>query len=536
MQPFPEMRFDDFYSYDELTDFMRAAQAAAGDVMRLESLVQTPQGREVWLATLTDPTTGPPEDKPAYYVQGNVHAHEMYGTSAVLHLLHTLLTTDARELLSELTFYVVPRTNPDGAEYAMTTKSEIRSRLNRDEKLNGVIPEDLNGDGMILNMRWEDPAGPLTEDPEDPRLLVPRRPGDTGPFYHQCIEGAIHEYDGGPLSRSVQSYDFNRNYPVGWNRGTDTARFPFEQPEIRAVGEFLLDHPNVFAGLDFHGGTPALLRPDSMPDEEISEADLALVLEIGQMGQELTGLKVMSSRDYRASWRKPNVIPGNSKDFAHFGLGVSWYVVEVGWGYSTAGIGPDESFDAMPETRERDFMRRIMRFADEHRETDSRVLFVPWEDYDHPQLGRVQIGGLTRAAISHVYPPEMEQIASGTTSFALRHATWHPRIELSGIEATAIGPGLYRIRGRVANTGRFATNVMSTGLTSRAHEPVRASLALPDDAEVLSRQRVLEFNAIGGGGDFRPLEWFVSAQSGSELTVRAYHPRGGVCAQTLRLP
>src|SRR5690554_5498613 len=95
MQPFPEMRFDDFYSYDELTEFMRAAEAAAGDVMRLVSLVQTPQGREVWLATLTDPTTGPPEDKPAYYVQGNVHAHEMYGTSAVLHLLHTLLTTDA---------------------------------------------------------------------------------------------------------------------------------------------------------------------------------------------------------------------------------------------------------------------------------------------------------------------------------------------------------------------------------------------------------------------------------------------------------
>src|SRR5690606_36169541 len=145
--------------------------------------------------------------------------------------------------------------------------------------------------------------------------------------------------------------------------------------------------------------------------------------------------------------------PGNSKDFAHFGLGVSWYVVEVGWGYSTAGIGPDESFDALPETRERDFMRRIMRFADEHQETDSRVLFVPWEDYDHPQLGRVQIGGLTRAAISHVYPPEMEQIASGTTCFALRHAAWRPRIELSGVEATAIGPGLYRIRGRAANTG-----------------------------------------------------------------------------------
>ncbi|HCA47389.1 MAG TPA: hypothetical protein DEP45_08500 [Armatimonadetes bacterium] len=273
-----------------------------------------------------------------------------------------------------------------------------------------------------------------------------------------------------------------------------------------------------------------------MPNEEINEGDLGLVLEIGRMGEELTGLTLMSSRDYRASWRKPNVLPGNSKDFAHYGLGVSWYVIEVGWGFSTAGIGPDESFDALPETRERDFMRRIMRFADDHADTDSRVVFVPWEAYEHPQLGRVEIGGLTRAAVSHVYPPEMEEISDGTTKFILRHAAYHPRLALSGCEATLIGAGIYRIRGRVANTGRFATNVMSTGLTARTQRPVRASIEPPEAGEVLSRQRILEFAAIGGGGDFRPLEWFIAAPQGTEIVVRASHPRGGTCTETLTLP
>ncbi|MGI5818223.1 MAG: M14 family metallopeptidase [Armatimonadota bacterium] len=536
MSGVPDVKFDSYYLHAEITGFLSAAEEAAGEFMRLEALAESPEGREIWLATLTDPGTGAASDKPAYYVQGNVHAHEMYGTSAVLHLLHTLLTSpEARELLAEVTFYMVPRINPDGAEYALTTLSNVRSRTEIEEQINGVIPEDLNGDGMILNMRWEDPAGPLTEDPEDPRLLVPRRPGDRGPFYHQCTEGTIHEYTGGPLRQSVNSYDFNRNYPIGWDRKTDQARYPFEQPEMRAIGDFLLAHPNIFAGIDFHGGTPAILHPADMPGEEMSDADLALVLEIGQMGERLTGLNLMKSSDYRASWRKPDVRPGNSKDFAHFALGVSWYVIEVGWGLSTAGIGPDESFDAMPETKERDFMRRIMRFADEHAETDSRVLFVPWEDYDHPQLGPVQIGGLTRAATSHVYPPEMERISEGTSSFMLEHAAWHPKLALSGCETTAVGPGLFRVRGRVANVGRFATNVMSTGLSSRIHQPVRVSLEQPGEGAVLSRQRVLEFDAIGGGGDFRPLEWFVSAPEGSELTVRASHPRGGVCSETLTL-
>lgn len=535
MSAIPNVKFDGWYTHDELTAFLQAC-AASDEFMRLECLTQSPEGREVWLATLSDPTGGAAEDRPAYYVQGNVHAHEMYGTSAALHLLHTLLTSpEGREALAELTFYIVPRTNPDGAEYALETHSEVRSRVEVEQKINGVIPEDLNGDGMILNMRWEDPAGPLTEDPEDPRLLVPRRPGDTGPFYHQCIEGTVHEYDGGPLRQSVNNYDFNRNYPVGWDRKTDQARYPFEQPEIRAVGDFLIAHPNVFAGIDFHGGTPAILHPADMPGEEMNEADLALVLEIGQIGERLTGLKLMKSSDYRASWRKPDVRPGNSKDFAHFGLGISWYVIEVGWGLSAAGIGPDESFDAMPETREREFMRRIMRFADEHAETDSRVLFVPWEDHDHPQLGRVQIGGLTRAATAHVYPPQMEQISAGTTRFILQHAAWHPRLALSGCEATPVGPDLYRVRGRVANIGRFATNVMSTGLTSRTHQPVTVSLEPSEGIEVLSRQRVLEFPSIGGGGDFRALEWFISAPRGSEVTLRASHPRGGICSETLTL-
>ncbi|MFW5868762.1 MAG: M14 family zinc carboxypeptidase [Armatimonadota bacterium] len=537
MSTIPDVKFDSWYTWDELTTFLQSCHRAADDLMQLESLVTSPEGRDVWLATLTDPATGAAEDKPAYFVQGNLHAHEMYGTSAVLHLLHSLLTSDeGRERLSELTFYIIPRSNPDGAEYAISTKGEVRSRVVPDEKLNGVIPQDLNDDGMILNMRWEDPAGPLAVDPEDQRLLVPRRPGDTGPFYHQCTEGLVHEYDGGPLRDSVEHQDFNRNYPIGWDHRTDRANYPFEQPEVRAIADFMFAKPNIFAGVDFHGGTPAILHPDNTAHQELNEADRGLILEIGEVGEQLSGLKLMSGRDYRASWRKPLTLPGSSKDFAHYGLGISFYTIEVGFGYSTAGIGPDESFDAPPETKERDFMRRIMRFGDEHADTDSRVLFVPWEDHDHPQLGAVQIGGLVRRdAISHVYPPEMEGISAGTSRFVLRHATYHPRIELSGCEATAVGPDLYRVRARVANTGYLATNVMSTGMDARVHEPVRASLDEAEGVEVLSRRRIFEFPALAGRGAFEPLEWFVSAPSGGELTVRAQHPRGGVCTATLTL-
>jgi hypothetical protein len=538
MSSVPPVDFQRYILHEELSDYLRKCQEAAPELMTLTSIGASPAGRELWLATITDPSTGAADSKPAYYVQAHAHAHEMYGTTAALHLIHTLLTApEARELLSRLTFYVVPRVTPDGGEYAISTEAAVRSRVHISDKLNGVIPQDLDGDGLIMNMRWEDPAGPFAVDPEDDRILVPRRPGDVGPFYYQCVEGLIHEYDGGPLRTSTQDYDFNRNFPVGWQHTTDAANYPLELPETRAVADFLFSHPNIYAGIDFHGGTPAILHPDNTANFEVSDGDRDLILEIGKMGERHTNIKLLSSRDYRASWRKPSLLPGCSKDFAHFGLGISWYVIEVGWGYSSAGIYPDESFDALQETKERDFVRRIMRFGDEHADTDTRVLFVPWEDYDHPQLGRVQIGGLTSAGRSHVYPPEMEQISTGTSSFILEHATYHPQIMLSGFEAVKVGANVYRIRGRVANVGRFATNVMSTGFSSRVNKPVQASVEKTDGIEVLSRQRVFEFEALGGGGgDFRALEWFVSAEPGAEITVRASHPRGGTCSQTLTLP
>ncbi len=534
MSSVPDVKFDSFYRYDEMVEFLKGCQAAAGDLCKLASLVETPEGRQVWIATLTDPATGAPEDKPAYYVQASVHAQEMAGTTAALRLIHTLLTAgEAGKMLQEMTFYVVPRANPDGVEYAMTTGGTIRSRNEILEKRNGLVPEDINGDGLILNMRWEDSAGPFTEDPEDPRIMVPRRPGDEGPFYQQYQEGTVRDYDGGPLVSAVKGYDFNRNYPANWDFNTDAADHPFAQPEIKAVGSFLLEHKNVFAGIDFHCGSQAVLRPSSTPDNDMNQADLGLIIEIGKIGEKLTGFGLMNVRDYRDPWRAPITLRGNSGDFAYFELGISWYVIELGNGYSSSGIDIQTFFNADEETRQRDFMRRLMEFADE---SEGRDVFVPWQDCEHPQLGKVQVGGMSIAATHYPYPPHMAEISANTTKFLLEHASWHPQLCLSNVEVAGVGEGVYRLRADVANTGRFATNVMSTGIGSRSAEPVAVKLEKVEAAKIFSRPRVYEFAALGGGGGGQQMEWFVGASPGDEITITASHPRGGIVRERLKLP
>jgi len=116
--------FDRFLRYDELTAELQAMTAEHPDLLQVESIGRSHEGRDLWLATVTDRATGPHDAKPAQWVDANIHATEVTGSVAALHLLHHLVTGFGRDdtvtrALRTRTFYVVPRVNPDGAELAL---------------------------------------------------------------------------------------------------------------------------------------------------------------------------------------------------------------------------------------------------------------------------------------------------------------------------------------------------------------------------------------------------------------------------------
>ena len=65
--------------------------------------------------------------------------------------------------------------------YSRDRPRHIRSSTRRypwDElPVDGLTPEDIDGDGRILAMRVRDPHGGWKSHPEQPRLLVAREPG-----------------------------------------------------------------------------------------------------------------------------------------------------------------------------------------------------------------------------------------------------------------------------------------------------------------------------------------------------------------------
>src|SRR5574343_3948 len=193
----PTPRFDTFYRHAELTQLLRDYAAARPQLVQLSSLGKSFEGRDIWLLTLTITATGAAADKPAIWVDGNIHAAELTASTACLYWLHQLLAghgSDAAvtQLLDTRAVYLCPRLNPDGAELALADKPRfIRSSTRPypwdEEPVEGLTVQDMDGDGRILHMRIPDPHGPWKAHPDEPRLMIPREPGEFGGQYWRVM-------------------------------------------------------------------------------------------------------------------------------------------------------------------------------------------------------------------------------------------------------------------------------------------------------------------------------------------------------------
>ena len=270
--------FDRFLRYDELTQWLHDTAAAHAGLMTVESYGRSHEGRELWLATITDSACGAHDTKPAHWVDANIHSVELTASVAALHLIHRLVTGFGSDdivtrAVQTRTFYVVPRVNPDGAEWVLADsprfpRSSTRPWPWRDaHRAPGLHERDMDGDGRILCMRIADPNGAWTPSSEDGRVLVPVPVDGTpagAPRFRLFHEGEIVDHDGFtiPVPKPPESLDMNRNFPAGWGTSVPgSGDHPLSEPEIDALVHAVVARPNICGYNAYHTAGGVLLRP-----------------------------------------------------------------------------------------------------------------------------------------------------------------------------------------------------------------------------------------------------------------------------------
>ena len=149
----PKLLFDRFYRYADLTAILHQLAAEHPQLLNVATLGKSNEGRELWVVTVTNIATGPAEEKPAFWVDGNIHSVEVSASAACLYLLHTLATqhgtdADITRVLDTRAFYIVPRINPDGAEWALADNPRyVRSSTRRypfeEAPIEGMTVQDV---------------------------------------------------------------------------------------------------------------------------------------------------------------------------------------------------------------------------------------------------------------------------------------------------------------------------------------------------------------------------------------------------------
>ena len=112
---------------------------------------------------------------------------------------------------------------------------------------------------------------------------------------------------------------------------------PTSEPEVRAVVEFFIRHPNITGGVAFHTWAGVLLRPfDHLADSEMNAEDLWHYRRIGDKGTELTGYPAISV--YEEFRYHPKQVIGGVFDWVYEHLGMYSWVVELWSPMREAGI------------------------------------------------------------------------------------------------------------------------------------------------------------------------------------------------------
>ncbi|MBD3177109.1 MAG: carboxypeptidase, partial [Armatimonadia bacterium] len=463
--------FDQYYTYEQMTEFLQLAAEKYPKLCKLTEAGRSYEGRTIWVLEITDTRTGDFADKPAYYIEANIHASEVCGELVCRWLIWRLLTGHAddsaiKDLLRGRTFYVLPRIAVDGADICLTTPERMRSSVRPypyDEEQPGLYPDDINNDGRILSMRMKDPCGSWKVSDRDPRMMVKRRPHEVdGEFYRVLPEGRIRDWDGHTikLAPSKWGLDLNRNYPHDWgveSEQSGAGPMPLSEPETRACADFIIGHPNICGIQSLHLTSGVILRPYcGKNDETFPTQDLETYELLGKIGTELTGYPCVSI--YHGFRYDPKrMIRGGFLDWAYEDLGLFTFSTELWDAFKTAGIEDRDIIKFLMYERDPEDELKLLKWSDE--ELDGAG-FMEWTEFEHPQLGAVEIGGWDYRAVWGSPPPQFrKEIAEQNGEFAIAHAQASPLVQIDDLRSEKLAPGVHRVSCMVRNYGFLSTAV-----------------------------------------------------------------------------
>jgi len=528
--PKVEIAWNRYYSAEGLWDWMKKIAVAHPKIARIESIGKSVESRDILTLTITDFSAGKDTDKPAMWIDGNIHSNEVQGGEFSLYVAWYLTEMHAdnefvKQLLKDKTFYITPTINPDARNNFFkepNTASSPRSGMlvldNDGDGQNGEDRmDDLDGDGHITLMIRKSATGRFIKDPLDPRRLMQVGPDQVGEYEMLGQEGLDNDGDGEVNEDGIGYYDPNRDW--GWNWQPDyiqrgAMRYPFTLPENRAVMEFVMKHPNIAGAQSFHNSGGMILRGPGAEEDinTYNKEDIRIYDAIGKKGEEM-----IPGYRYLTVYKDLYSVFGGELDWFYGNRGIFTYTNELMVSYlyfnKEAGRGNQEEQLKVDE---------LLTMGD---------AFVNYKEFKHPQFGTVEIGGFKKT-FGRAHPGFLlEQDAHRNAAFTIYHAYHTPKLSITEVKEEDLGGGLKAVTATIFNERMMPTHA-SQDLKYRIERPdyvtlsgakVVAGFVVEDEdmkkytEQIASPEKIAVANIPGMGAV--KVRWLVSSTQNMSITV-----------------
>ncbi|MEY4534548.1 MAG: hypothetical protein RLZZ246_866 [Planctomycetota bacterium] len=526
----PATTFGNVTTIEAFEQSLRQLATASGGTVTLTSIGTSTAGRPIHVLQVTSQANRKVPVPSVLIVAGLDGWHRTGSLVAAgvaeRFALERRAAIDARTVLDGLDLWVIPVANPDAWAAGLARTQDLAGRVgtgiddDRDGRIDEDAPRDINGDGVISTMRRLDcPSdAPATRvaDPADPRL--DRAPdGAKGELaaFSLMVEGLDQDGDGSVGEDAVGGITVDANFPHLWREfAEDAGRFPLEAPEAKALAEFIRTHPGL-------GAVYVLGRQDSLartPNHErrditgrtpvfIDGDDKGLYERIGTLYRASTGIERARDASHEGSFA--------AWCYAHRGLPT--FCSQV-WQRPDPSPPPEEKKDA-PKPTDEDAAAWL---AWSDRDQGGRG-FMPWRPFDHPTLGKVEIGGWVPGFRTEPPAAMVPELTAKHAAFVASLAGESARVRVERVKAREIAPGITELTVDLVNDGRMP---MTTAMarTNDAVAPLRLRAKLGLDAVLVGdiERRIDRLDP----GARASATWTVRRAPKSTVEIGIHYPNG----------
>lgn len=570
------LSFDKYHSPAEVQQIMKQLQQLNPEKVKIHQIATSPGGEPVSVIEIGKGTAA----VPGIFVGANFEGNVPLATEGAIRLAQMLL--DSAQYSISQKWYILPLPNPDAAKGYFSGVKYERSVNNfslnndMDEAANEDGFEDLNGDGLITQMRVKDLTGSYIVSKNDPRIMVraDAKKNERGE-YKIYTEGTDNDSDGEYNEDGEGGINVGISFPHLFPKSKKEAGlWPGQSPETYGIMKFMYDHPNIamvhtlgttnFCLYPPKGGRKGDANLESIkipariasqfgvdPNQSFTMNEvIELMKSRVPAGVEITPALVTSylglgaavnpldddlkfytklSEDYKKYLKSKKFSietleasadkDGSFELFAYYNLGVPSFSMNL---FSVPKVKEEKKENdetmkkqAKPENGNgnSDREKSLLAYADQ---ALSGKGFVAWQKYTHPTLGEVEIGGF--APYLETTPPaeKMDSLLQKQLPWLMQLSKKLPAISVADQKITDLGAGVCRVELYIENKGYLPYPI---AMGERNKQPAPVMVILDGNLEILEGLKRTPLGTIGGN-QVKKLEWLIKAGKTETISVK----------------